>query len=91
MFQKISKHRANDASNDVHRPPLPPSYNLSILWISKSETKRFCVAQDIFTLPISFQEVKDRLAENFKGETHVAEVVEAVEHSHAKVLPLWVL
>ena len=22
MFQKISKHRANDASNDVHRPPL---------------------------------------------------------------------
>ena len=49
------------------------------------------MAQDIFTLPISFQEVKDRLAENFKGETHVAEVVEAVEHSHAKVLPLRVL
>ena len=26
MFQKIAKHRANDASNDVHRPPLktPP-------------------------------------------------------------------
>ena len=23
MFQKIEKHRANDASNDVHRPPLP--------------------------------------------------------------------
>ena len=23
MFQKIAKHRANDASNDVHRPPLP--------------------------------------------------------------------
>ena len=22
MFQKITKHRANDASNDVHRPPL---------------------------------------------------------------------
>ena len=22
MFQKIAKHRANDASNDVHRPPL---------------------------------------------------------------------
>ena len=21
---KIAKHRANDASNDVHRPPLPP-------------------------------------------------------------------
>ena len=49
------------------------------------------MAQDIFTLPISFQEVKDRLAENFKGETHVSEVVEAVEHSHAKVLPLRVL
>ena len=49
------------------------------------------MAQDIFTLPISFQEVKDRLAENFKGETHVAKVVEAVEHSHAKVLPLRVL
>ena len=78
---------------DIHEvyKPSPPLINLSILWISKSETKRFCVAQDIFTLPISFQEVKDRLAENFKGETHVAEVVEAVEHSHAKVLPLWVL
>ena len=25
MFQKIAKHRANDASNDVHRPPLPSS------------------------------------------------------------------
>ena len=25
MFQKIAKHRANDASNDVHRPPLPPT------------------------------------------------------------------
>ena len=25
MFQKIAKHRANDASNDVHRPPLPKS------------------------------------------------------------------
>ena len=24
MFQKIAKHRANDASNDVHRPPLFP-------------------------------------------------------------------
>ena len=22
MFQKIAKHRANDATNDVHRPPL---------------------------------------------------------------------
>ena len=22
MFQKIAKHRANDASNDVHRPPI---------------------------------------------------------------------
>ena len=25
MFQKIAKHRANDASNDVHRPPLAGS------------------------------------------------------------------
>ena len=24
MFHKIAKHRANDASNDVHRPPLLP-------------------------------------------------------------------
>ena len=28
MFQKIAKHRANDASNDVHRPPLRlPGFN----------------------------------------------------------------
>ena len=26
MFQKIAKHRANDASNDVHRPPLFPQH-----------------------------------------------------------------
>ena len=27
MFQKIAKHRANDASNDVHRPPLHPNHH----------------------------------------------------------------
>ena len=27
MFQKIAKHRANDASNDVHRPPLLRTHN----------------------------------------------------------------
>ena len=33
MFQKIAKHRANDASNDVHRPPLlPQEYVSSIIW-----------------------------------------------------------
>ena len=31
MFQKIAKHRANDASNDVHRPPLGPSKYLFII------------------------------------------------------------
>ena len=30
MFQKIAKHRANDASNDVHRPPLVPAHISSI-------------------------------------------------------------
>ena len=29
MFQKIAKHRANDASNDVHRPPLCPALYLN--------------------------------------------------------------
>ena len=29
MFQKIAKHRANDASNDVHRPPLVEIENCS--------------------------------------------------------------
>ena len=27
MFKKIAKHRANDASHDVHRPPLPKTGN----------------------------------------------------------------
>ena len=27
MFQKIAKHRANDASHDVHRTPLPGESN----------------------------------------------------------------
>ena len=29
MFQKIAKHRANDASNDVHRPPLDANGKMS--------------------------------------------------------------
>ena len=35
MFQKIAKHRANDASNDVHRPPLilgPQEGSAAITW-----------------------------------------------------------
>ena len=36
MFQKIAKHRANDASNDVHRPPLSAKLTFSAL--SKSRT-----------------------------------------------------
>ena len=44
MFQKIAKHRANDASNDVHRPPLTraalkpdedlfrPKYQFKVEW-----------------------------------------------------------
>ena len=31
MFQKIAKHRANDASNDVHRPPLLPTSDHDVL------------------------------------------------------------
>ena len=34
MFQKIAKHRANDASNDVHRPPLSPSAAKSVTFIT---------------------------------------------------------
>ena len=32
MFQKIAKHRANDASNDVHRPPLQPPPQKNDFW-----------------------------------------------------------
>ena len=33
MFQQIAKHRANDASNDVHRPPLFPSHTHNpVIW-----------------------------------------------------------
>ena len=37
MFQKIAKHRANDASNDVHRPPLAGPSDV------KHELKRWCI------------------------------------------------
>ena len=30
MFQKIAKHRANDASNDVHRPPLGVGHGFGV-------------------------------------------------------------
>ena len=39
MFQKIAKHRANDASNDVHRPPLPC---LVLLWRLQQEVCEWC-------------------------------------------------
>ena len=38
MFQKIAKHRANDASNDVHRPPLTGGSQVPSL--EKDEYKR---------------------------------------------------
>ena len=31
MFQRIAKHHANDASNDVHRPPLDLCRLLEVL------------------------------------------------------------
>ena len=46
MFQKIAKHRANDASNDVHRPPLIPDTRIPQFmqpwcWLRWS-TSRWC-------------------------------------------------
>ena len=41
MFQKIAKHRANDASNDVHRPPLPP-----IPWASFADNPEDAVVDE---------------------------------------------
>ena len=38
MFQKIAKHRANDASNDVHRPPLSPTRQLA--FVSKKRARQ---------------------------------------------------
>ena len=38
MFQKIAKHRANDASNDVHRPPLATNDGFNIFPNIKFET-----------------------------------------------------
>ena len=37
MFQKIAKHRANDASNDVHRPPLEGSPSFEALSVNQSQ------------------------------------------------------
>ena len=34
MFQKIAKHRANDASNDVHRPPPVGGDTIWWYWVS---------------------------------------------------------
>ena len=49
MLQKIAKHRANDASNDVHRPPLATtgrgsgkdiSDELLASWLAKRDCER---------------------------------------------------
>ena len=47
MFQKIAKHRANDASNDVHRPPLLPGTTWADLLRS---FPLFCSSGDSTTL-----------------------------------------
>ena len=39
MFQKIAKHRANDASNDVHRPPLIEAEKFYGKWKEVSYSK----------------------------------------------------
>ena len=46
MFQKIAKHRANDASNDVHRPPLSPAaQNFSLSWRNTQASRRVHLRQ----------------------------------------------
>ena len=52
MFQKNAKHRANDASNDVHRPPLGrrPS-SLLICKILKDNTFNFVSSQAAAKVP----------------------------------------
>ena len=62
MFQKIAKHRANDASNDVHRPPLPLARLLRQL-MSKKELKqifrfKFQWQQLLFLLTVRILEDK---------------------------------
>ena len=45
MFQKITKHRANDASNDVHRPPLPPCN----IVMNDDPPIRYCIGDHLVT------------------------------------------
>ena len=44
MFQKIAKHRANDASNDVHRPPLIPTPKLRGIYSGADMCKKCFIA-----------------------------------------------
>ena len=49
MFQKIAKHRANDASNDVHRPPLQGPQDIwttSLIRLILVLQNKFCVPLD---------------------------------------------
>ena len=43
MFQKIAKHRANDASNDVHRPPLSTTLGMFGRWVSGRNSAFVCL------------------------------------------------
>ena len=46
MFQKIAKHRANDASNDVHRPPLRATLLFPFLYGSSDFIFHFDVLKE---------------------------------------------
>ena len=46
MFQKIAKHRANDASNDVHRPPLL----LLNIWLSGGKVNKSTILSSVLLI-----------------------------------------
>ena len=71
MFQKIAKHRANDASNDVHRPPLGHAGFFGALLVGQLVVvaRGLYLARHLFTLWLSSPRAKRAGPKGLRAES----------------------
>ena len=80
MFQKIAKHRANDASNDVHRPPLAGTCTVEL----SSLSTKFCILANTTTALVSTYNVLQVFP--FHRVFHVGRIPRDPEQRHLRSL-----
>ena len=88
MFQKIAKHRANDASNDVHRPPLgsTPKTSTASTWSLQVLNKTSVHSMSILNIVVF---LSGSLL-NSAGTFSVSTIYPLYEATFEAAAPLWV-